>query len=583
MDREGVHENIGSPQRRYLMNKLQSAIQEQASPLLISASLWENFLEKRESIKQMSLLPNTPEKKTLELYRTINEELCNAYQDFRQRGFDPIQSTHWMLSIINEKYYLNPEEFVPDSLNAALMSALTPFHPEEWEGYTDHSSLVLLIPKKYIEEKKASMPPAEMPGISEKEYLLGLKVDHLTRLTLLEDPVYCHLQLQKERADVQSLFQFFVTRQDCALPYFWNVVLSGHGGNFYQEVPEPLSKTLIADLTCEEFRDLLDFFENKISLKCLCYATCYGSGNHIKMIFDANMQSTYSYAIISDCLGDSASYTFWNMVPLPSFGKNALRLDQLSYDEKTGWSLELDYRYQWKKYFQSVADNSFDNSLFWLSSSLSHIIPSLVCTTPVVRLPHASSFMTVLPETYFQISDLVLEYKEGNTLEPSANTKVVLLETSYVHAPLVLENRYTVPWILSLLPGNSLHFLQKLTLQTNQGLLDAFWPLEGDFFKREFLIEELIFPAKDFPLCETWNIQTDTVVCRNVLISVQGTIMHIFLQTESGNSFMLVANKAEQWPGRESGLKGVYPVIEECSLTYLEKYSQAKEKLISSR
>ena len=92
LDGRGAQETIGKPSRIYLMNKLQSALQEEEIPLLISTSLWENFLEKRASISQMSKIEGSPEEKAITTYEMITKKLNTLFQEFQETGFDPIQS-----------------------------------------------------------------------------------------------------------------------------------------------------------------------------------------------------------------------------------------------------------------------------------------------------------------------------------------------------------------------------------------------------------------------------------------------------------------------------------------------------------
>ncbi len=583
IDSKGVEENIGRPLRRYLMNKLQSALQEQACPILVSASLWEAFLEKRESMRQMGAVPSTAENHTLEIYGKINERLNFWYRFYREQSLDPIQSQQLMLASINDEFYAN-EEFlnetsnqVSDDMNAAFMSYATPFHSEEWEGYTNNHSFVLLVPKKYGEEEERLSAECAT-GFTNREIHLGLKVDHLARIDDLENPARFYLYnpwVSIGMAD--SLSDFFVTREEDRHPHSWNIVLSGHGRHASPDSQTPQTEVLIADLTLQDFRKTLNFFEHNISTKCLYYATCYGAGNHLKLIFDQAGSSDYSYAMISDCFSDSWSYTFWHLLHFPNSKDDLLTSDEISYDVEKGWFLPLDYKYRWKDFFQEVAQNSFSSdSLSWLAQSLSHITPSLLCNTPSVRLPHSDKWMIILPDTYFRITDLVLRVNKKDTLILNENTEAVLLEAPQIAVPVTIKNTRRVPRMVSALPGSSRHFIKQLTLKTNYCILGAFWPLEGDFFNREILIEQLDFPAKDFSLKDQLHYEGDTITLKNVLIASEKSMLRIFFQTEEGISYMAVANKVNEL-ARDASLKGLYPLNDECAELYLQRYYKSKK------
>ncbi len=573
LDSKGTNESIGNPERRYLMNKLQSALEQQEAPLLISTSLWENFLEKRISISQMAKRRESEEEEALMTYEAINKKLNESFQEFQERGFDPIQSKQWMLDVVNRTYYKNPSKYsIAHELNTTLISYLTRFDPSEWEGYLHpNHSLLLLIPKKYeVKKKKLS------GDLLSRRDLLGLQLDRLIAVENLEDPAYYYLRNPRELLLADTLFYFFIPNH---FYYSWNIYLSGHGGGLYEESPQPHAYTMIADLQIAEFQKFLNFCEKQILTKCLFYGTCYGSGNHSQLAFG---DTPYSYAIVSDCLGDTVSYTFTDTLPLPNREGDELIASDLSYDSKTGWSIALDLHYQWGKFFADLEDHSFtDDPLCWLQGAFKGIKPDFLCTTPIVRLPNATNFTTILSDTHLQITDLLLEWKgEEETIESTRKTNVVLLESSFIPSPLILHNDDYVPSIISILPGASSHFIQSLELKTNRGFLKAFWPLEGDHFEREFLLEELSFPAQDFPFCQEWNIQKDRVILKNVWIVAKGSEMRIFLQTEDDAPFMLVTNKKDFFPGRiTGGIKGIHPLSNECTQLYLEKYQFRKEQL----
>ncbi|MGC1879218.1 MAG: hypothetical protein WA678_07580 [Rhabdochlamydiaceae bacterium] len=573
LDSKGTNETIGNPARRYLMNKLQSALEQQEAPLLISTSLWENFLEKRMSISQMAKREVPEELKTLATYEAINKKLNESFQELQERGFDPIQSKQWMLDAVNRIFYKSPSKYsIAHELNTTLMSYLTRFDSSEWDGYLHpNHSLLLLLPKKYEAKKKK----LSCNLLSRMDFL-GLQLDRLLPVENLEDPAYYYLRNPREFLLADTLFYFFVPNLSL---YSWNIYLSGHGGTFYEENPQLQAYTLIADLQIAEFQKFLNFCEKQILTKCLFYGTCYGSGNHSQLAFG---DIPYPYAIVSDCLGDTVSYTFIDTLPLPNRAGDELTASHLSYDSKTGWSIALDFHYQWGKFFADLEAHSFtDDPLCWLEGAFKGMKPDFLSTTPVVRLPNATHFTTILSDTHLQITDLLLEWiGEEETIESTRETNVVLLEAAFIPSTLILHNDKQVPSIISILPGASSHFIQSLELKTNRGFLSAFWPLEADYFEREFLVEELSFPAQGFPLCEEWNIQKDIVILKNVWIVAKGSEIRIFLQTEEGIPFMLLTNKKDLFPQKIVGaIKGIHPLSNECTQLYLEKYQIRKEQL----
>ena len=68
MDQDDSGENIGKADWWYLATQLESALSQKACPILINASLWSTFIEKRKSIEQLSKIADTDEQKGLDLY-----------------------------------------------------------------------------------------------------------------------------------------------------------------------------------------------------------------------------------------------------------------------------------------------------------------------------------------------------------------------------------------------------------------------------------------------------------------------------------------------------------------------------------
>ena len=570
LDSKGTNETIGNPARRYLMNKLQSALEQQEAPLLISTSLWETFLEKRMSISEMAKRKIDDELKALATYEAIHKKLNESFQELLERGFDPIQSKQWMLDTVNQTFYKSPSKYsVSRELNASLMSHLTRFDASQWEGYLHpNHSLLLLLPKKYAAKKKKSSS-----SLLSRTYFHGLQLDRLLPVNDLEDPAYFYLRNPRELLLADSLSYFFVPNLSS---FSWNIYLSGHGGTFNEENPQLQAYTLIADLQITEFQKFLNFCEKELLMNCLFYGTCYGSGNHGQLTFGNN---SYSYAIVSDCLGDGTSYTFSNGLPLPNEASKELTANDLVYDPKTGWSIAVGLYCQWGKFFADLETHSFsDGSLCWLEEAFKWIKPDLLSSTAVVRLPNATHFTTILSDNHLQITDLLLEWKkEEEAIESTWATNVVLLEASFIPSTLILQHDREIPSIISILPGNSSHFIQNLKLKSSRGLLSAFLPLDGDPFEREFLIETLSFPAHGFPLSEEWNLQKDEVILKNVWVVANGSVVRIFLQTEEDLPYMLLASKKDYKYVAE--IKGINPLSNECAQLYLEKYQTRKELL----
>lgn len=598
LDQRGNNETIGKPENIYLTNKLQSALEEQACPILINASLWSAFLEKRKSIEQVSLFPNTPEQKVVTLHKNINDKLNYWYKHCNNNGLDPLHARQCMINKVNEEFYsqeavLKAQEKkegpISQDINLSFISYLTKFNKADWQAYTNNNSFYLLIPKKYVqalENNRQDYPNSET--LSSREIILGLKVDHLTEILNYDDPAQCyfHAELYKDSLP-KYLNNFFVTKKDFnnnKMPYSWNIILSGHGGSSYKEITEETIKVethpIIADLTPESFGELLQFMDHDITTNCFHFATCYGAGNRLKMLFNDNGNKVYNYPIITDCLSDGYSICLWKKINFPSLQFQQLHSCDVAHEDTSGWHLAIDHQYRWKKFFKSLSQNSFIKSnLEWLAPTLAYITQNMITTTSLVRLPESSDFITVLPDFCMKINDQFLkEYTKEIILDKNITT--VLLESALIENVILTENKIQAPRIISLLPGDSIHFIKHLALKSNHNLLSSFWPIEGDRFNRQFLIEKLVFPSNDFPLLKQIGLNEEKICLKNIYIHAQkGSLLRIFFQTESNKAFMITGNKLDLY-SNEVSLKGILELSPEIEQIHLKRYTQLKQELI---
>lgn len=596
LDQSGNDENIGKPGRFFLTNKLQSAINEQAMPIIINASLWSAFIEKRMSIAQMSQIPDSSEKKGFDLYTKIGERLNYWANHYKEKNIDPMQAKELMLEKVNDEFYTKESkptdekiETVPGDISAALSSYLTTFNKDDWEAYTNNKSFYLLVPKKYVnelEQKEKSQP--KQKNLTQKELLLGLKVDHLVKINDLEDPSLCYFDaLNMNNHLPQHLSDFFVTNKEWdskAMPYAWNIILSGHGGHKYREITTekvtPNVTAIIADLTPEEFHSLLQYWEKNIAVNCFHYSTCSGAGNHIKMAFDDYGNQAYHYTIICGCLSDGYTHCLWKHLPFPTNDKTPLAATDIACEEDGKWRISIDHKYQWKKFLESLSKNSLKKqNLDWLITALPLITYTTLCDNPMVRLAHTTAFVPVLPNKITTINNALIKIKQQ---EEAKNINIwqdiILVDTPHIPLPVIIKNPAR---IVSIAPGKSSHYFDKLEFKNATNFFDTFCPIEGNsYFDKFFLIGEIIVPNdKKSPIAQKLGADGEKITAKNILVHVQqDTLMRVFAQIEN-NYFMITINRMDYINGR-ANLKGITKMSPEVVQTYLKHYNQLKEGLV---
>jgi hypothetical protein len=486
LDREGEAETVGRYNRYYLTTKLQSALAEQATPILLHASLWDSFIERRVYFEQKLKQPGSPEYKIFNLYFEIQQRLDSLNDK------EAVQQ-------INKEFYQNNIQ-----TNAfhyqLLLNYLTPL--ENWSVYK-RAGFYLLIPN--LEEQ-------------------GFNIAQLEKVVRPEDTPLHYFQRQKPALLIDALYAFFLLNSE----EVWDIVLSGHGGSFYHEFNKQGRVTweaepVISDLRVDEFKAVLAFFNSEVKTHLFHYSGCYSGGNHLSLAFD----KTYDFPIICDTLTDCYSYCKWNN-KLPSEEKKLLTAEDLRLSEEH-WRLDTESPYRWSKFFSEIKEIDFSPaSLERLPEILSSITHSLAADISLLRPAKGESFFPIYPIDTFKInepSDISLHGVKTVLIE-SAETGSVELDS---------PARF-----LSIKPGDATHFIKKLQCSCYLDLASAFWQSEGQNFNKTFIVEECIFPnGPDSPFAG------DKIVLQKVLIDQQKNYLIRIFFTLGGEAMMMAANKLD--------------------------------------
>jgi hypothetical protein len=591
LDQHDVSENIGNPGSYFLSSKLQSALHEKAAPIIINASLWNAFIEKRTSIQQMSTVSKSPEQKALDLYNKISEQLTYWIKSYSEKA-DPLQAKQLAVEKINEEYYKKKnekEEFVDPNVTHALIARLTRFDKNEWDAYTNQKSFYLLVPKNYVEHlAQTSLQFSNNKALSAREQLLGFKIDHLTQIPNIEDPATCYFDAKAIDKHLPAhLYDFFVTKKDLEnneMPYQWNILLFGHGGSYYKEITTDKTRStavaIIADLTPEEMHTFLEFCDKDIKTNCFYYKTCHGGGNHIKMVFDDYGNPTYNYTIISGCLSDGYAHSFAQDIPFPNASKKMLAMDEIEYDKNTQqWHLICKQNYKWKKFLKKIMTNSFDKDISWLAKILPSITRNFLCDQPIIRLAGSSKFTPISTDRIITLNDTALELRRnGNLKEINCSQAYLLIDSKHVAIPVILEHPTN---IVSIAPGHATHYFEKIECKSNKDIHKMFNPLEGNTkYHKHFLIDEFTFPNnKESPFDKLFKSEGDQIIAKNVLVHVQyDRLIRIFAQIVN-KGYMITINRTD-YDGNNTQVKGITPMSDEICKRYLKKYEQLKQEII---
>ena len=541
LNREDI-DNVGNTSSFYLMSKLQSALAEQSTPILVHTTLWNAFIERRISLEQNAKRLHTKESKLLILYDKIKERFIYWSNYYNETSDDISQNKTLVVQQINEEFYDGKDRIeVSDVDYQLLLNFLTPFVPEDWSVYKK-SGFHLLIPKQYFALHNSA----------------GFKLEALEEISFSQDVVSNYFDSQDAHPLSTVLSDFFLTYTDLpnhTMPYAWNIVISGHGGSIYKEKNSNNrvtwnSEPLIADLTVKEFKDVLYFFQTQMKTHMLYYSGCYSGGNHIKLAFENGDKKTYNFAIICDCLTDCATYCKWDN-KLPSWQQKFLTVDDVYYDPaKKSWGLIMKSPYNWNEFFNAISKIDFSiESIDLLPMALSYISYPVLANISLLRRVGTDNFYPLAPSGVFKIDDRFIKLENENKEKESIilhGASALLIENEYIHSNLVIDNIENSR-IISIKPGHAVHYIKRLSMLNQIDLPSVFWQAEFQIFNKTFLLDECEFPYDESsPLFRGMAGVGGNIITKNVIIAQQNShfshLIRLFF-TINDRAMMVVANK----------------------------------------
>lgn len=569
-----IWESSSRPNRWYLMKRIESAIAEQAAPILLNASLWNSFIERRMSTEQLIKVPDSRAQKVYDLYVRLNERIAYWSNYYCGISSDAVHNKTLVVHQINKEFYNATNRLsITDVEYFLLMNYETHFDPEEWLIYKNTGGFYLFIPKKY----------------HVKHVQTGFRLESLEEVLYPLDNGSIYFESQKDQSLVAALPDFFLT-QDSNDPdpsYKWNIILSGHGGSDYQEFNENGQITwkgepIIANVSREEFTGILAFFDEQVKTNFLHYTCCYAGGNHSKLIFGNDGTKTYNFALICGTLTDCNSYCKWS-VSLPSRYKKFLTCDDLKYDKtQKSWSLPLGFEYRWKYFFKNIACIDFSGgSIERLLQILPAITHSSIADIPLLCLPHTQTFYPLYGSNIAKIDSRLLEVAEEQketTQILLQGKKVLLLESTYITPAIILEHTDTCR-LVSIQPGNALHYIKKLKASFHIDLPTVFWQAECQQFDKTFILDECTFSNdQNSFIFKKLGISDKELMLKNVIILQHAYFgMRIFF-TAGDEAVMIIAYKPEE-KNESATVLSVTQLSAAAKKTYNQYYDMLKHTI----
>lgn len=505
-----------------MSSDLLSAIAEQAGPMLASSSLIANISEQQ----------NTDE--------ADPQKLLSSYT-----------------AILNKHYLKRTEEEILQRKRIILsVAAFTPEVAQNWVIKEVNPSLYLLLPQRYLAKKGISTQQAQTfvagGAITQTEQQLGLKINHMKTVSVND--------IKKQEATseypdyfIDSLNAIFVSNSEYAahqdkkkIPT-WAVYINGHGETRHS----------VAALSLPQFKEFLTFLATKITTKLLIYSTCYAAGVNAQLIYkdqQSGVDTTYPFTIIAQALTDApTSGLFLSMEVVHAKLKIKPEIHYNSFVDTVTSAGMPDYR----KLMESLDNADVKKYGF---ASLPQIKLAGLPWFSAVDADKLLSIGSILAKTRTAPLDVSTFTKKG------ANPQAILLYAQDVPFELIINTKapetQAPPAIISMIAGNALHHLKKISSTQNSvdALLNGFLTISGLSARKLFLIDEINAP---FSPAMAATLKAKEGVLNNVVIELadeQYTIMYkhnntLYKATTKAQGYVDVIDKPAQMANKKDKSK----------------------------
>ena len=552
------------------MIHLVGALNDKASPILVSTHVWLNYLERKRELAIHGAIESSNEAKAIEFIKTLQDRISHWGQIMEANHIDQVQQAPLIAQAVNNELYspaaieamrtqgkLIAPKVAEEIAQHLMIYALIPFDPEEWLIYKANDSFFLLIPKQYFQayvgtEAQSARNPEEPFSI--QELRLGLAIDHMTSITDPTDISQLYLsELHKPtQSFVNMLVSIFVPQVFYATgsSLAWNIALIGHGCHCqFDENKDHCvvdAYCRVAEMTFIEFKKMLQFFDKAIRTNCFLYQTCYAGGEHSNKIFTTDgHQDLYGYTIISGCLTDNASIATF---PLFKAHEQSLKPWDLEYSYTSSiWRYKINLNTNWKAFFDRLAVDMRKlccQAPSDLITILENAIAAKIVNLPQVRIAGSDQFSTYSYQmNSLCIDDALIAIKKCANTPLEINTRYVLLRTSCIDIPITVKPTED-PWWISQVPGRSVHYFSSIDAKAMpiDKALSLFRQISSAQYDKTFFIKELRCSCDgQYGTQKELGPKGSQLTCKNVLIAFHtDKYARIFFQNQPGTVFAAV-------------------------------------------
>ena len=469
-----VNALIRNAQARSLVVEAQSNKMKEAKRKEREETESSNMNNLEQEVSEITKEPHAYTPRALLIYLDDTETapqdaICSSLQNAINREAGPIIASLHCLKLI---YQDTSSEEIKNKLNASwIIKEIT--QPAD-DDHPSRTNMALLMPLSYLNKigiNRQDFEKSDASDITNTELALGLKANHMQTQTL-NNLHFPHYNLnQSSYYFLQTLYNantktsnIFCVRSDYkeykeSLP-IWSIYTKGHGSTGQYNCT-------IIGIDCNDFKKVLDFLNTKINTRLLVYESCYAAGTNTEAIYrdpDTALLKNYSFPIITFALTDAPTSSSALFEEPEKFvaAVMAPTSNTINYKEII-------------KYLNTSSESE---------------------TTPQIKLPGLDWFSVINADKNIVQIGSILASKRGNRpldiVKFFRNEPTILL----LYAPNIpfelIINSKNLQSIVSMLPGNALHMIEKVTSKSSpRVVLDWFMSITMLGTEKVFYIKTL--------------------------------------------------------------------------------------------
>jgi|GEM_PF-3633421 len=552
-----------------------NALMSEAAPLLITASLWQTFVEMRQEWLLLSQIPDTREYKMARCLDEIDTSI-NHWYNLLQGTCDELQIRAIIADKINEQFFTEEQseerEIPGKKTDLAILFARFAAHYDcsaYYWFYLD-AGYYLVIPKTYVRHYTNSTEYRAILTASGFSSELQFVTNPLDL-----DPIKVMQLPTTETTIIPTLEKLFLPAKE----HLWTLFIAGHGQSYKTDYS---TNRLIAGVTTQKFKEICTHLNRQLSVHLLWISSCFAGGVNRFEITDI----PYHYAMVIESLGDVPHY---NTLDLPTISSESLFHCMRDFIIKTAdnkWTLWYRYSRRFIDFFEKIhtiyeneGNKAIQDSVY---DAFSKISPRrYIENTPYILPTNSNNWLLCRPSY-----DIYLNTQSALLAELHNMPHLLHAHTIFIDTPILNAGFKLIPgdlkFIAFITPGDSTHYIGPVDaseIKINK-FIRYFWPSFEPIYDKQILFESITCECDpNDPLVQILGITEETVTFSNVFMHiVKHEKMELTFTTPNGDVYYATVRSVD---GNGPSVRNLQKLSATAAESYRSYYNATKHELIS--